>query len=38
MEDEKNPSEGVEFVINSVSVAADKIEPLEADIEISEEV
>lgn len=38
MESEKDPAEGVEFVINSVSVAADKVEPLEADYEISEEV
>ena len=32
---EKNPAEGVEFVLNSVTVVADSVEP---DIEISEEV
>lgn len=31
----KNP---VEFTLNSVSVAADSVEPNEPDIEISEEV
>ena len=35
MEPENKDPEGVEFVINSVMVTADSIEP---DIEISEEV
>lgn len=35
MEPENKDSEGVEFVINSVMVTADTVEP---DIEISEEV
>lgn len=30
--------EAVQFTLNSVSVAADHVEPLELDIEISEEV
>jgi len=40
MENENIPnlSEEVTFVINSVSVIADRVEPLDSDIEISEEV
>ena len=37
-ENTKGLQEAVQFTLNSVSVVADRVEPLEPDIEISEEV